>query len=228
MHPLPTPCLCLVTDRMLCGADSLEEKVAAAVSGGVDMVQLREKDLPGGELLKLATKLRSITEGKALLVINDRLDVALAAGADGLHLPEDSLAVDDATRVVPSHLMVGKSVHDPVRASVAASKGADYLVLGTIFPTASKDGAATGGHDLVSNVTHLVDAPVLAIGGIDCHNVTSVIEAGAKGIAVVSAILGASDPEKAARELKESMMAAWKAREGLAPSASPTSSRLSM
>ena len=224
MHPLPIPCLCLVTDRKLCGADSLEEKVAAAVSGGVDMVQLREKDLPAGELLKLALKLRSITKGRALLIINDRLDVALAAEADGLHLPEDSLAVHDARRVVPSRLLVGKSVHDPTGASVAASEGADYLVLGTIFPTSSKPGADTGGPDLVSSVTRMVDAPMLAIGGVDSLSVTSVIEAGAEGIAVVSAILGAPDPERATRELKKTMMAAWKAREGLAPSASPSNS----
>ena len=220
MHPLPTLCLCLVTDRKLYSADLLEEKVAAAVSGGVDMVQLREKDIPGGELLKLALKLRSITKEKALLVINDRLDVALAAGADGLHLPEDSLAVHDARRVVPSQLLVGKSVHDPAGASLAAGEGADYLVLGTIFPTFSKPGAETGGPDLVSNVTRLVDSPVLVIGGVDSHSVTSVIEAGANGIAVISAILGAPDPEKATRELKQSMMTAWEARKGLAPSAS--------
>ena len=184
------------------------------------MMQLREKDLPGGELLKLALKLRSITKGKALLVINDRLDVALAAGADGLHLPEDSLAVHDARQVVPSQFLVGKSVHDPAGALLAAGEGADYLVLGTIFPTSSKPGAETGGPDLVSTVTRRVDAPVLAIGGIDSHSVTSVIEAGAKGIAVISAILGAQDPEKATRELKQTMMAAWEARKRLAPTAS--------
>ena len=211
MHPLPIPCLCLVTDRKLCGADSLEDRVAAAVSGGVDMVQLREKDLPGGELLKLALRIRLITNDKAILVINDRLDVALAAMADGIHLPENSLAVHDARQVVPSQFLLGKSVHDSIGASTAASEGADYLVLGTIFPTSSKSGAETGGPDHVSNVSCLVDAPVLAIGGIDSYSVASVMGAGAKGIAVISAILGASDPEKATRELKQSMITAWKA-----------------
>lgn len=211
MHPLPTPCLCLVTDRKLCSADSLEDRVAAAVSGGVDMVQLREKDLPGGELLKLALRLRFITNDKAILIINDRLDVALAAMADGIHLPEDSLAVHDARQVVPSQFLVGKSVHDSIGASTAASEGADYLVLGTIFPTSSKPGTEIGGPDHVSNVSCLVDAPVLAIGGIDSYNVVSVMGAGAKGIAVISAILGAPDPEKATRKLKHSMITAWKA-----------------
>ena len=128
-HALPAPCLCLVTDRKLCGADALEEKVAAAVSGGVDMVQVREKDLPAGELLKLARRLRAITRGKAMLVINDRLDVALAVEADGLHLPEDSIAARDARDVAPSPLLVSKAVHDS--AGAAQADGADFLVLGT-------------------------------------------------------------------------------------------------
>ncbi|MBI4282557.1 MAG: thiamine phosphate synthase [Chloroflexi bacterium] len=216
MPPVPVPCLCLVTDRTLCGPNLLEKKVAAAMSGGVDMVQLREKDLPASELLELALKLRSITRGKALLVINDRLDVALAAGADGLHLPQDSLSVQDARRVVPSHLLVGKSVHDLTSTSLAAKEGADYLVLGTIFPTSSHPGAHTGGLNLISTVTRQVDAPVLAIGGVNSSNVASVVGAGAKGVAVISAILAAPDPERAARELKHSLIAAWEAREGLA------------
>jgi thiamine-phosphate pyrophosphorylase len=186
----------------------LEEKVAAAVSGGVDMVQLREKDLPAGELLQLARKLRSITDGKALLIINDRFDVALAAEADGLHLPEDSIAVEDARRVVPSQLLVSKALHDSAGASLAATEGADCLVLGTIFQTSSKPGVRTGGLDLIAAVTRLTDTPVLAIGGIDPSNAASVMRAGAKGIAVITAILGAPDPEKAARELKQSMTAA--------------------
>lgn len=212
MRVLPFPCLCLVTDRALCGG-FLVERVAAAVSGGVDAVQLREKDMPAGELLELARRLRSVTEGKALLLINDRLDVALAAGADGLHLPEASLSVRDARSVTPSDMLVGKSVHGLPVASQAAAEGADYLVLGTIFPTASKPGADTGGLSLLSTVTSQVDAPVIAIGGVDSSNVGSVMESGAYGVAVVSAILGSPDPEKAARELKQMMLSAVESRE---------------
>ena len=208
-YSLPVPCLCLVTDRKLCGDDVLEGRIAAAVSGGVGMVQLREKDMPAGELLQLARKLRSITKDKALLVINDRLDVALAAEADGLHLPEDSIAAHDAKRVTSSRLLVSKAVHDLTGARLATREGADYLVLGTIFPTSSKPGVKTGGLDPITDVTRVVDTPVLAIGGIDSTNAASVIEAGAKGVAVITAILGASDPEKAARDIQQSMMAAW-------------------
>ncbi len=212
MNTLPYPCLCLVTDRALCGG-SLVDKVAAAVSGGVDAVQLREKDMPAGELLELARRLRAVTDGKALLLINDRLDAALAAGADGLHLPEASLSAQDAKGVTPSDLLVGKSVHGLPAASQAAAEGADYLILGTIFPTASKPGADTGGIGFLSTVTSQVDAPVIAIGGIDARNIASVIKAGAHGAAVVSAILASPDPEKAARELKQLMLSAVESRE---------------
>ena len=208
VRALPHPCLCLVTDRKLCPPGSLEERVSAAVAGGVDMVQLREKDMPAGEMLDLARRLRSITGGKALLVVNDRLDVALAAGVDGVQLPEASLSVSDARQIVPSGFLVGKSVHGIPVATVAAAEGADYLVLGTIFPTGSKPGADTGGVPLVSNVAGQVAAPVIAIGGVDSRNAASVIEAGARGIAVVSAILGSEDPEWAARKLKQAMLAA--------------------
>ena len=206
---LPLPCLCLVTDRSLCNGDQLVERVAAAVSGGVDLVQLREKDLPGGELMELARKLRTVTAGKALLVINDRLDVALAAGADGLHLPEGSISVRDARRVAPAHLLVGRSVHSPDEALLASREEAHYLVLGTIFPTTSKPGTETGGLARIRATASLVETPVLAIGGVDSRNVASVVEAGAQGAAVISAILAAPDPEQATRYLKRALLTAW-------------------
>ena len=207
------PLLCLVTDRTLCGVEALEATVDAAVSGGVDAVQLREKDLPAGELLKLALSLRSITRDRAALIINDRLDVALAAQADGLHLPESSISVTDARAVAQPHLMLSKAVHGPSGASAADAEGADMLLLGTVFDTASKPGAATGGLALVREATQGLRTPVLAIGGIGPANAGSVIEAGASGVAVISAIMSAADPEAAARELKQAMLAAWKAAE---------------
>ena len=213
------PLLCLVTDRTLSGADALEATVDAAVSGGVDAVQLREKDLPAGELLKLALSLRRVTLGRAALIINDRLDVALAAQADGLHLPEASISVADGRAVAPPHMMLSKAVHDPAGAAAADAEGADMLVLGTVFDTASKPGAATGGLTLVREVTRGVRAPVLAIGGISAANAGGVIDAGASGVAVVSAIMSAADPEAAARELKQAMLAAWRAKHRVAAGA---------
>ena len=213
------PLLCLVTDRTLSGADALAATVDAAVSGGVNAVQLREKDLPAGELLKLALSLRRVTRDRAALIINDRLDVALAAEADGLHLPETSLSVMDARAVAPPNLMLSKAVHDMSGAFAAAAEGADMLVLGTVFDTASKPGAAAGGLELVREVTRVVRAPVLAIGGINESNAASVIEAGASGVAAISAIMSATDPEAAARELKQAMLAVWKTTPGVAAKA---------
>ena len=202
------PLLCLVTDSTFCGTDALAATVDAAASGGVDVVQLREKDLAAGELLKLALSLRRVTRDRAALVINDRLDVALASEADGLHLPETSLSVTDARAVAPPDLIISKAVHDLPGASAADAEGADMLVLGTVFDTASKPGADTGGLALVREATRGVRAPVLAIGGINAANAASVIEAGASGVAVVSAIMSAADPESAARELKQAILAA--------------------
>lgn len=213
------PLLCLVTDRTLCGADALAATVDAAVSGGVDAVQLRERDLPAGELLKLALSLRRVTRGRAALIINDRLDVALAAQADGLHLPETSISVADSRAIAPPHLMLSKAVHDAPGAAAADAEGADMLVLGTVFDTVSKPGAATGGLTLVREVTRGLRAPVLAIGGIRAANAGAVIEAGASGVAVISAIMSAEDPEAAARELKQAMLAAWKATHRVAAGA---------
>ena len=205
------PLLCLVTDRKLCGADALAATVDAAVSGGVDLVQLREKDVPDAELLPLAIKLRDAIGDRALLVINGSLDVAIAAEADGLHLPEESLPLRDAREAAP-RLLLSKAVHDPAAAAQAEAHGADALVLGTVFETASKPGAPAGGLRLVREATRGVRAPVLAIGGIDVSNAASVIEAGASGVAVVSAIMAAPDPEAAASRLKQAMLAAWAGR----------------
>lgn len=207
--PLFTPCLCLVTDSSLCTSDSLEDMVDGAVAGGVDMVQLREKEFSKKELIKLGLNLRHITKARALLVVNGSLDVALAVGADGLHLPESDMSIYDARQIAPSNLLLGKSVHDPNGAEIADAEGADYLILGTIFQTSSKPGLKTGGPELVSIVTSLVHAPVLAIGGITASSMATVIESGARGVAVRSAILDARNPESAARELKQSMTSKW-------------------
>jgi thiamine-phosphate pyrophosphorylase len=211
---LPPPLVCLVTDGQRPAGD-LMDRVEAAVAGGVGMVQLREKQRPAGELLALACELRERLAGRALVLVNDRLDVALAARADGVHLPAAGLPARAARAVAPS-LLIGRSVHSAEEAAQAAKDGVDYLVLGTIFATATHPGTAPGGLALVRAARARVDLPLLGIGGITPENAAAVIGAGADGVAVVSAILVAPDPRAAARALVTAVHDGWRARRGSA------------
>jgi thiamine-phosphate pyrophosphorylase len=202
MHPrLNTPCLCLVTDRKRTKSEDVAATVAASLDGGVDMVQLREKDMAPFELLRLARRLRRVTQGRALLIVNDRVDVALLAGADGVQLGETALDVSDVRQLVGPDMLIGRSVHSEVGAVDAECQGADFLVLGTVFETASHPDGRVGGLDLVREVTTSVGIPVLGIGGITKANAASVMEAGASGAAVITAITMADDPKSAASDL---------------------------
>ena len=209
MTRLPTPCLSLVTDGNVAAGLDLEEGVEAAVAGGVDLVQLREKELPAEEVYLTAKRLRVITRDKALLFVNDRVDIALAAKCDGVQLGENAMPTSAARAVCGARLLIGRSVHSLEGAKRAEGDGADLLVLGTIFPTGSHPGAVTAGVELVRAVAEEVSLPVLAIGGINNDNVASVIRAGASGVAVISAISGSPDPETAASALKSKMLEAW-------------------
>jgi thiamine-phosphate pyrophosphorylase len=209
---LRLPTLCLITDRKRCGESPLEAVVDEAIKGGVNLVQLREKDLPAGELLALTARVREVTRGRAVLIINDRLDVALAAGADGVHLPENGLPVAIARWLLGQHVLIGRSVHSEEAAIEAEQAGAEYVQLGTIYATESKPDAKPAGPDLVRKVSGALNIPILAVGGVRAENVAEVIEAGASGVSVISAILGAAEPQAAARQLVEAMAEAWKKR----------------
>ena len=198
---LPSPCLCLVTDRRLAAGEDLLEMVRDAVEGGVGMVQLREKDLPGGELLTLAERLKRAIDGKALLIVNERLDVALACGADGVHLGESALPVTRARHIAGDSMLIGRSVHSVQAAMAADVDGADYLIAGTMFETTSKPGKLPEGPALMRQIAGVVGKPVLGIGGVTPQNASQLIEAGSAGVAVLSGILSASDPGKAAEAL---------------------------
>lgn len=203
------PILCLVTDRLRCAGRPLEEVVEAAVSGGVDMVQLREKDMAAGSLLDLALKLRRITASRTSLFVNDRIDVALACDADGVQLGEDSIPVEAARDLAGGGLLVGRSVHSVESAIDASRAGADLLVFGTVFATASHPGQPPGGTGPLVEISRHDTAPVLGIGGITSGNAAEVVEAGASGVAVITAITESPDSRKAARVLKRAMADAW-------------------
>ena len=181
--------------------------VDAALAGGVDAVQLREKDLSGAALLALACRLRDVTRRYgARLLVNDRVDIALACDADGVHLPADSFAPADARRLLGQHRLLGASTHSVEQAQAAAAGGADFIVFGPVFETPSKRAFGTPvGLEAVAQVAHAVLQPVLAIGGLTAERVASVLQCGARGVAVVAAILEADDPRGAAAELRAAL-----------------------
>ena len=205
---LPYPCLALVTDRRLGNGDTLPERVAAAVAGGVDLVQLREKDLPGGPLRELAAKVRERIGNRALLLVNERVDVAAALPAAGVQLGEDALPVAAARRLLGPDALIGRSVHSLEGAKVAAAAGADFLIAGTMYASRSHPGEPPAGPDLIRQIAAVTTAPVIGIGGITAANVGVVMQAGAAGVAVITGILADPDPERAAAQLKAAMRAA--------------------
>jgi thiamine-phosphate pyrophosphorylase len=186
--------LYLVTDRNLCAAGPLETVVGQACGAGVRAVQLREKDLSGSALQSLAETMRDVTKRTgSKLFINDRTDVALGVGADGIHCPEKGVPVPVARQVYPEAL-VGASAHSLERAVEAGTSGADFVLFGPVFPTPSK--AKYGdpqGLDALSLVAREAGVPVFAIGGITPEKAQVCLEKGAAGVGVISAILSAKD-----------------------------------
>ena len=216
---VPEPCVALVTDRRVSGGlDALLGAVEAAVAGGLRLVQMREKDLPDAEQLVLARRLRELTSGRALLFVNDSVSIAQAAGADGVQLAERSRTVAAALDAMAPdviegrRLLVGRSVHDLAGATEAAEQGADLLVAGAVFETATHRGQPAAGTGLVAQIAEAVGIPVLGIGGITASNAPDVIAAGAAGVAVVAGVLAADDPNAAARSLCDAVQEAWAAR----------------
>jgi thiamine-phosphate pyrophosphorylase len=200
----PVPSLVLVTDRHATCGRNLADVVAAALDAGLPAVQLREKDLPGRPLLALAEHLRGLTARTgALLLVNDRVDVAIAAGADGVHLGARSMPVDVVRRVLPAGSLVGLSTHAP--GEVAASS-ADFVHFGPVYVTPSKAGyGPPQGEQRVREAAAVARVPLLAIGGITADRVRAVRAAGAAGAAVIRAILAADDPAAATRELLDAL-----------------------
>ncbi|HVX65106.1 MAG TPA: thiamine phosphate synthase [Bryobacteraceae bacterium] len=203
MRRLGEGCLYLVTDRRLAGARPLPEIVAAAVRGGVSAVQLREKECGTREFVELARELNALLAPAGIpLLINDRVDVALAAGAGGIHLGQSDLDPAAARRLLGDQAILGLSVETMEQARQAASLPVDYLGVSPIFPTPTKTDVATNwGLEGLANLRRASRDELIAIGGIHAGNAGDVIAAGADGLAVVSALVAAADPAAAAREL---------------------------
>jgi thiamine-phosphate pyrophosphorylase len=209
MRPLlPFPVLCLVTDRRLGDEATLVDRIADAVLGGVDLVQLREKDLPGGRLLELAQQCKKAIGDSTLLVINERVDVADAVAADGVQLGEEALPLSEARKILGPNRLIGRSVHSLQGALQAQEQGADFLMVGTIFASRSHPGVTAVGPGLVRRIKSRCSLPLIGIGGIDAANAGPVMDAGASGVAVISSILASPNPREAARQIKQAILAA--------------------
>jgi thiamine-phosphate diphosphorylase len=175
---------------------------AAAVRGGADVIQLRHKSMPRGELLALALELRQVVAGR-LFIVNDHVDIALLAGADGVHLGPDDLTVASARKVAGDRLLIG------VSASTAAAvpEGADYVGCGAVFATPLKAGKRPIGPAAVAALSNAIDIPVFAIGGIDESNIGELVALGVRRACVIRAVGDAPDPEQATRRLRAMLTA---------------------
>ncbi|MDR0450273.1 MAG: thiamine phosphate synthase [Treponema sp.] len=199
--------LYLCTDRILSLGRPIGETIAAAAAGGVTMVQLREKEASSRDFYEIALELRALTRSLGIpLVINDRLDIALAVGAEGLHIGQSDLPLKKARQLAGRNLFIGISAGTVGEALAAEREGADYLGAGAVYPTGSKaDAGKAIGIKGLAAICAAVRIPVIGIGGLNAGNAGEALRAGAAGVAVISAILSQPDMEEAARRLREAV-----------------------
>ncbi|WP_129114792.1 thiamine phosphate synthase [Halegenticoccus tardaugens] len=199
----------LITQADLSAGRTTPEIVAAAIEGGVGVVQLREKHATVRERLRVGREVRSLTaDARVPFVVNDRVDLALALDADGVHLGDDDLPVAAARDLLGDDAIVGRSVSSVAGAERAEATGADYLGVGAVFPTESKNVTseqAERGVETVRRVADAVDLPLVGVGGITPENADEVAAAGADGAAVITAITAADHPAAATRALREAV-----------------------
>ena len=211
-YSLPAaPLLLLVTDRTRYGDRALEDIFVPARAGGVNMLELREGDMTARDLLGEAERLRKMALGGVPLIVYDRVDVAVAAGADGVHVSGDSLPIS-AAKQAGRGVLVGKSVSSVAEAVAAEQAGADYLVVEPVFFSHYSQGRAPLGPTVIRRIKAKVHLPLLAGGGITAGNAHQVIAAGADGVSVISEIVDAADARIAARSLHDAMREAWPTR----------------
>ena len=195
--------LYVLVSRSLC-TGSLREAARGAIAGGADILQLRDKNVPDDELLALAAELRGLTdETGRIFIVNDRADIAAVVGADGVHLGQHDLPIAEARRLLRPGAVVGRSTHSLAQAKAAVNEGADYISVGPIFPTETKDAGEPVGLDVLKEVAEAVTLPIVAIGGIGADTAASALTAGASLVAVCSAVCGSRDPKAAAEAIRQ-------------------------
>lgn len=199
-----TMLLYAVTDRAWTGERTLYQQVECALKGGVTCVQLREKDLPEAEFLAEAREIGALCRSYGVpFIINDNVEIALACGADGVHVGQSDMEAGRVRAAVGQNMMVGVSAQTVEEALAAQRAGADYLGVGAVFATSTKLDAEAVSHQTLRDICAAVDIPVTAIGGISKDNILELSGTGIDGVALVSAIFGAEDIEGRCRALKE-------------------------
>nr|WP_305182829.1 thiamine phosphate synthase [uncultured Schaedlerella sp.] len=199
----PDYSLYLVTDRMRMSTRTLEEAVEQAIIGGCTLVQLREKEIPALDFYMLALEIKKITDRYGIpLIINDRIDIAMATGADGVHIGQRDIPVDIARKVIGKDMLLGVSVGSAAEAIDAVKAGADYLGVGAMFPTGTKPDAGFVSMEELGRIRKAVDIPIVVIGGISRENAMLFRPMGVDGLAVVSAVIVQPDIKASAADLK--------------------------
>jgi len=198
--------LYVLISSSICRHKSVKQTARAAIAGGADCIQVREKDIPDAQLLAIAAELRDLTDetGK-MLIINDRPDIAALVGADGVHLGQDDLPIADARKLLRPGAIVGRSTHNLAQVQTAINEGADYIAVGPIFATTTKNAGPLAGVDLLRQAAEKTPLPLVPIGGINPGNLSELKAAGAKRVAVSSAVCGADDPKAVAQALRALM-----------------------
>lgn len=206
---MKVPQLYIILDRSVAGGRDLDAILAAVLAGGAEMIQLREKTWSSGTLFPVAQRLRARCRAAGVpFIVNDRVDLALAVDADGVHLGQDDLPPGAARPLLKPGMILGLSTHSVEQAKAAQAAGADYIAVGSMFPTATKPEFQLVGPALARQVRRVVHVPLIGIGGITPDNVGDVIAAGVDGVAVISAVCGSSDPAAAARRFVAAIVAA--------------------
>ena len=195
--------LYLVTDRMLMSTKTLGEAVEQAIAGGCTLVQLREKEISSLDFYVLASEMKKITDIYGIpLIINDRIDIAMAVGAAGVHIGQKDIPADIARKLIGKNMLLGVSTASVAEAVNAAKAGADYLGVGAMFPTGTKPDAGFVSMEELGKIRRAVDIPIVVIGGINKENATLFQPMGIDGLAVASAVIAQPDIKKSAADLK--------------------------
>jgi len=194
--------LCVIVDPKLSLNPDIEQVVSLAIEGGAQMIQFRDKEFSDEEFLVLAERIKKITQQKNIpFIINDRVNIAKSVDADGVHLGQDDMSLKEAREILGRDKIIGISTSNLGEAMEAEKQGADYIGLGPIFQTSSKEIKETIGPEMIRQVLSQVQIPVFPIGGINLNNIDQVTNAGSRRIAVISAVISQKDIKKAAEEL---------------------------